>query len=86
MVGELSGGSGCAGGDGLVGENYCLGFEARVCEIGRLRACFADFELGLFEVLFLVVLFLCAGAHGALWRTKFGTMCYENEGGPIKNL
>lgn len=67
MVGELSGGSGGAGGDGLVGENYRFAFEACVCEVGRLGACFTHFELGFFEVLFLVALFFGAGAHGILW-------------------
>lgn len=64
MVGELSGGGGCAGGDGLVGEDYRFAFEARVCEVGRFGACFTDFELGFLEVLFLVALFFGAGAHG----------------------
>lgn len=79
---ELGGGSGCAGGDGLVSKDYCLGFEACICEIGRFGACFADFQLGLFEVFSLVVLFLCAGAHGTLWRTKARTVCSENKGIP----
>lgn len=44
-------------------EVRTFGVEAGVCEVGGLGSCFAHFQLRFFEVLSLVVLFLCTGAH-----------------------
>ena len=63
-----------------MGEDDCLGFEACVCEIGGFGACFADFELGFFEIFFFIMLLFCAGSHVGSRGVgfMFGFMCYTS--------